>query len=304
MTEVTRPSAAHVHKLFEFRCSLMSGTGNFVTKCNGRPGCYILLQKFPSAGGSGTIIPHMASPQMPRSRHILVVDDDNEIRSLVAQFLNRHGFRVETVADGTALMERFEAGQFDLVVLDLMLPGEDGLSLCRRLRADSDIPIIMLTAVGEPTDRIVGLEMGADDYMPKPFNPRELLARIRAVLRRSDDRAARARYDKAGGELLKFLGWRFNLFKRELQRPDGVLVPLTAGEFDLLAVLLENPRRVMNRDQLLDQTRGREASPFDRSIDVQISRLRRKIERDPKEPALIKTVRGGGYVLSCEVTRE
>ena len=236
---------------------------------------------------------------MSRSPHILVVDDDREIRSLVSQFLKKHGYRVSDAADGKSMMQHLEAGRFDLIVLDLMLPGEDGLSLCRRVRATSSLPIIMLTAMGEETDRIVGLEMGADDYLPKPFNPRELLARIKAVLRRaniieSDDG------DLAKGAL-SFDGWRIDLTKRELRAPDGALVALTAGEFDLLSVLVERAGRVLSRDQLLDLTRGREAVPFDRSIDVQISRLRRKIEQDAKNPKVIKTVRGGGYTLASKV---
>lgn len=238
---------------------------------------------------------------MSRSPHILVVDDDREIRSLVAQFLKKHGYRVSDAADGRAMMELLEAGRFDLIVLDLMLPGEDGLSLCRRVRAGSNLPIIMLTAMGEETDRIVGLEMGADDYLPKPFNPRELLARIKAVLRRAgmpDDDS-----DEAADCVLTFDAWRIDLTKRELRDPDGVLVPLTAGEFDLLSVLVERAGRVLSRDQLLDLTRGREAAPFDRSVDVQISRLRRKIEVDPKDPKVIKTVRGGGYILASGVVR-
>ena len=238
---------------------------------------------------------------MSRSPHILVVDDDREIRSLVAQFLKKHGYRVSDAADGRAMMQLLEAGRFDLIVLDLMLPGEDGLSLCRRVRATSSLPIIMLTAVSEETDRIVGLEMGADDYLPKPFNPRELLARIKAVLRRSglpDDDAG----DAVDG-ILTFDEWRIDQTKRELRDPSGAVVPLTAGEFDLLSVLAERAGRVLSRDQLLDLTRGREAAPFDRSIDVQISRLRRKIEVDPKHPKVIKTVRGGGYILASGVAR-
>ena len=238
---------------------------------------------------------------MPKTPHIMVVDDDREIRSLVSQFLRKHGFRVTDAADGREMMEALDGGRFDLVVLDLMLPGEDGLSLCRRVRAGSSLPIIMLTAMGEETDRIVGLEMGADDYLPKPFNPRELLARIRAVLRRSGGEVAEA--DSEAGGIRSFGGWSLDLAKRELRAPDGTLVPLTAGEYDLLAVIVERPGRVLSRDQLLDLTRGRDAAPFDRSIDVQISRLRRKLEPDPREPQIIKTVRGGGYVLACEVTR-
>jgi two-component system OmpR family response regulator len=239
---------------------------------------------------------------MAKTPHILVVDDDREIRSLVAQLLRKHGFRVTDAADGREMMQALDGGRFDLAVLDLMLPGEDGLSLCRRVRAGSALPIIMLTAMGEETDRIVGLEMGADDYLPKPFNPRELLARIRAVLRRSSGEAPEPA-EAAGGGLRVFEGWSLDLAKRELRAPDGTLVPLTAGEYDLLAAIVERPGKVLSRDQLLDLTRGRDAAPFDRSVDVQISRLRRKLEPDPKEPLIIKTVRGGGYVFTCEVTR-
>ena len=237
---------------------------------------------------------------MLKTPHILVVDDDREIRSLVSQLLRKHDFRVTDAADGREMFQILETGRFDLVVLDLMLPGEDGLSLCRRIRAGSSLPIIMLTAMGEETDRIVGLEMGADDYLPKPFNPRELLARIRAVLRRSGGEPADP--SPEGGVVREFEGWSLDLAKRELRAPDGTLVPLTAGEFDLLAAIVERPGRVLSRDQLLDLTRGRDAAPFDRSVDVQISRLRRKLEADPKDPQMIKTVRGGGYVLACEVT--
>jgi two-component system OmpR family response regulator len=229
---------------------------------------------------------------------VLIVDDDHEIRDLVARFLRKHGLRVETAADGRAMMRVLEAGRFDLVVLDLMLPGEDGLSLCRQLRATSSLPVIMLTAVAEDTDRIIGLEIGADDYVTKPFNPRELLARIKAVLRR----AAGAGREIPSGTLT-FAGWRLDAAQRELRDPEGVLVPLTSGEFDLLAAFVERPERVLSRDQLLDLTRGRDAVPFDRSVDVQLSRLRRKIEADPQNPKLIKTVRGGGYMLAHAVRR-
>lgn len=237
---------------------------------------------------------------MAREPHILVVDDDQEIRNLVAQFLKRHGFRVDTAADGGAMFRMLEAGRFDLVVLDLMLPGEDGLSLCRRLRGESNLPVIMLTAMGEEADRIVGLEMGADDYLPKPFSPRELLARIRSVLRR----ASLAPGDPVGGteSVFEFSGFVVDLARRELYRPGGALLPLTDGEFDLLTAFVAHPRRILDRDQLLDLTKGRAAIPFDRSVDVQLSRLRRKIEDDPKNPELIKTVRGGGYIFTSAVT--
>jgi len=232
------------------------------------------------------------------SPHILVVDDDREIRDLTARFLRKHGFRVDDAANGKEMDSHLTDGSFDLIVLDLMMPGEDGLSICRRLRADTAIPIIMLTALGEETDRIVGLEMGADDYLPKPFNPRELLARIKAVLRRGGDFRSPL---PASGRQLIFENWTLDLAKRELRDPAGALVSLTAGEFDLLVSLAERPQRVLSRDALLDLTRGREAGAFDRPVDVQLSRLRRKIEADPKEPTLIKTVRGGGYMFTATV---
>ncbi len=238
---------------------------------------------------------------MQRTPHILIVDDDAEIRDLVARFLRKHEIRVETAADGRAMSKLMERARFDLVVLDLMLPGEDGLSLCRRLRVETTVPVIMLTALGEETDRIIGLEMGADDYLAKPFNPRELLARIRAVLRRTGSVARPI--DEEQGQTLEFEGWKLNLAKRELREPAGALVALTAGEFDLLVAFAERPKRVLNRDQLLDLTKGRAAAAFDRAIDVQLSRLRRKIETDPKDPSLIKTVRGGGYIFTADVVR-
>ncbi len=241
---------------------------------------------------------------MDRTPHLLVVDDDREIRSLVAQFLTKHGYRVTGVRDGAEMMRTLDGARVDLIVLDLMLPGEDGLSLCRRLRATpqtAQTPVIMLTAMGEETDRIVGLEMGADDYLAKPFSPRELLARIKAVLRRVSAPPV-AGAPAAAGTVLRFEGWSLDLTKRELRSPDGVLVQLSAGEYDLLVAFVEHPQRVLTRDQLLDLARGRSAVPFDRSIDVQVSRLRRKIEPDPAEPTLIKTVRGGGYLFTPTVS--
>ena len=238
---------------------------------------------------------------MAASPHILIVDDDREIRDLTGRYLRKHGFRVDGAPDAKAMDRLLRDGRFDLVVLDLMLPGEDGLSICRRLRASTRIPILMLTAVAEDTDRIIGLEIGADDYLTKPFNPRELLARIRAVLRRSEGQGPAA--DPVEG-IMTFAGWRLDPARRELRDPDGVLVELTAGEFGLLAALVERPRRVLSRDRLLDLTRGRDAQPFDRSIDVQVSRLRRKIEADPKNPELIKTVRSGGYIFTLPVVRK
>jgi two-component system, OmpR family, response regulator len=238
--------------------------------------------------------------EMMPTPHLLIVDDDRAIRDLLTKFFVQHGYRVSVAADGRAMQQVLAAGRIDLIVLDIMLPGEDGLSLCRRLRADSTIPIIMLTAKAEDTDRIVGLEMGADDYLPKDFNPRELLSRVRAVLRRSANPPAKEL--PTASQVLEFHGWRIVLARRQLFSPAGALVPLKSGEYDLLLALVERPQRVLTRDQLLDIARGRSANVFDRSIDVQISRLRRKIEADPKEPAFIKTVRSGGYVFSAVVT--
>jgi two-component system OmpR family response regulator len=233
------------------------------------------------------------------SLHLLVVDDDRQLRDLLTRFLGKHGYRVTTARDGQEMRQALENWRIDLVILDLMLPGDDGLTLCRELRAESRMPIIMLTAMGEETDRIVGIEMGADDYLPKPFNPRELLARIKAVLRRTQEASLQA---PAGGDVtLRFAGWRLDRVQRKLESPDGVVVELSGGEFNLLLAFVEHPRRVLSRDQLLDLSRGRAAVPFDRSVDVQVGRLRRKIETDPKDPQLIKTVRGGGYLFTAAV---
>ncbi len=234
-----------------------------------------------------------------RPAHILVVDDDREICSLVSQILVRQSFRVSTARDGTEMFRVLSANRIDLVVLDLMLPGEDGLSLCRRLRAESPVPVIMLTAMGEEIDRIIGLEMGADDYLAKPFNPRELLARMRAVLRRTN--AAPAAETQPGGRVLLFAGWRLDIGRRELRREDGTVVTLSSGEFEMLLAFVEHPQRVLTRDLLLDLARGRIAVPFDRSVDIQVMRLRRKVEEDPRNPTLIKTVRSGGYIFTATV---
>ncbi len=234
--------------------------------------------------------------------HVLVVDDDREIRDLLGRFLTKHGYRVTAVPDGKEMRRAIADWRIDLVVLDLMLPGEDGLSLCRDLRAKSQVPVIMLTMMGEETDRIIGLEMGADDYLPKPFNPRELLARMKAVLRRAQ--CAPAVPVTARRTVLHFAGWKLDIGLRRLESPQGLIVDLSAGEFDLLVAFVEHPERVLNRDQLLDLTHGRAEAPFDRSIDMQISRLRRKIEADHTQPKLIKTVRGGGYILTEVVTQD
>ena len=240
-------------------------------------------------------------PRMEKAPHLLVIDDHREIRDLVARFMTKHGFRVTAAQDGKEMRKVLAESTVDLIVLDLMLPGEDGLSLCRDLRATSNIPVIMLTAMGEEMDRIIGLEMGADDYLPKPFNPRELLARVKAVLRRAQSLPDAAEPSDKGP--VRFAGWALDQAHRELQSPDGVVVPLSTGEFNLLTTFLRHPQRVLSRDQLLDLTRGRAAAPFDRSIDTQVSRLRRKLEDDPKEPTLIKTVWGGGYVFTAQVEK-
>ncbi len=241
-------------------------------------------------------------PDLTSNPHILVVDDHREIRDLLGRYLVKHGLRA-SVADSAAAARRILDGHaIDLVVLDIMMPGEDGLSLCRQLRANGGLPVILLTAMAEETDRVVGLEIGADDYVTKPFNPRELLARIKAVLRRTQSLPPQR--GGLAGTSLCFDRWRLMVDQRELIGPDGVAVPLSTGEFLLLSVLLARPKMVLSRDQLLDLTRGRDAQPFDRSIDNQISRLRRKIEADPKKPSLIKTVWGGGYMLAADVTAE
>lgn len=239
---------------------------------------------------------------MERTPHILVVDDDREIRDLLGRFLVKHGLRVSTAADGRGMHAALAGNAIDLIVLDVMMPGEDGLTLTRNLRGEKNpLPIIMLTAMGEDTDRIVGLEMGADDYMPKPFNPRELLARIKAVLRRFEGAGIAPPTSDDGGDVVTFAGWTFDLSARELTGPMGDNVVLSGGEFELLQAFVRHPTRVLSRDQLLDIARGRNAQPFDRAIDVQVSRLRKKIELDPTKPAIIKTVRGGGYMFTPKV---
>ena len=226
-----------------------------------------------------------------------MVDDDGQILELVARFLKANGFTVHTARDGREMHARFSEHGADLIVLDLMLPGANGLELCRELRRTSSVPVVMLTAKGEEIDRIIGLEVGADDYLPKPFNPRELLARINAVLRRTTPSQMQAgRRPRSLG----FAGWTLDIMKRELTSPDGVVVDLSIGEYDLLVTFLEAPQRVLSRDYLLDAARNRTLEPFDRAIDVQVSRLRRKIG-DGGE--LIKTVRGAGYLFAADVER-
>jgi two-component system OmpR family response regulator len=234
--------------------------------------------------------------------HILIVDDHRDIRDLLARYLTKHGYRVSTAEGSAAARRLLDKGAVELVVLDIMMPGEDGLSLCRDLRATSEVPVILLTAMAEETDRVIGLEIGPDDYVTKPFNPRELLARIKAVLRRTN-RLPRQR-DAIDAERIRFDRWTLEVAQRELIDGDGIATPLSTAEFQLLSALLRHPKMVLSRDQLLDLTRGRAAAVFDRSIDNQISRLRRKIEADPKNPTLIKTVWGGGYMLATEVRRQ
>jgi two-component system OmpR family response regulator len=234
--------------------------------------------------------------------HILIVDDDAEIRSLLGQYLVKNGLRATAVADGRAMWQALDAGRIDLVVLDLMLPGDDGLTLCRNLRAKSDVPVIMLTARGEETDRIVGLEMGADDYLAKPFSARELLARIKAILRRARSLPDNLQPDSA--RRLRFGEWVLDTAQRQLVSAAGVVTALSGAEYRLLRIFLGHPNRVLNRDQLVDLTQGKEADPLDRSIDVQVSRLRHRLGDDPRDPRLIKTVRGEGYVLAADVAAE
>lgn len=237
---------------------------------------------------------------MVQSPHIAIVDDHGDIRQLVAKYLAKHGCRVSAADSAAALRHMLQRNAFDLIVLDIMMPGEDGLSVCRELRSTTNMPIILLTAVAEETDRIVGLEMGADDYVAKPFNPRELLARIKAVLRRVNTLPPRQVGRR--GKTVRFDHWTLDVGRRELSSNDGVAVPLSTAEFRLLSVFIDRPGIVLTREQLLDLTVGRAAEVFDRSIDNQVSRLRRKIEADPRNPMLIKTHWGGGYSFDVEVS--
>jgi len=238
---------------------------------------------------------------MDRADHVLVVDDDAEIRKLLGEYLERNGFRVSLATDGAEMRRVLDRSRPDIVVLDLMLPGDSGLTLCRDLRVDSSLPVIMLTARAEEVDRIVGLEMGADDYLAKPFSPRELLARIKVILRRT--RSLPPNLQPQDDPLLHFAGWTLDTSRRELLSAAGDATAISGVEYKLLRVFLAHPNRVLSRDQLLDLTQGREADPLDRSIDVQVSRLRQRLGDDPRSPALIKTVRGEGYVLSVPVDK-
>ena len=231
--------------------------------------------------------------------HILVVDDHRDIRDAVTRYLEKNGLRAQSAKSAAEMDVALQAGRFDLVILDVMMPGEDGLSAARRLSAAGGPPVLMLSALGEETDRIVGLEVGADDYLPKPFNPRELLARVKAILRRSERRETMA--GTLGGRKLGFAGWVLDTDTRDLVHEDGRAATLTTAEFKLLTAFLERPRFVLSREQLLDITSGRSADVFDRTIDNQVSRLRRKIEDDPTHPKIIATIRAGGYSLAADV---
>jgi DNA-binding response OmpR family regulator len=236
---------------------------------------------------------------MPGEPHVLIVDDERDILDPLAAYLSKNGLRVSKARDAVAAREILAAHSIDIALIDIMMPGEDGLSLTAFIRATSKVPVILLTAKGEETDRIVGLELGADDYVTKPFSPRELAARIKAVLRRSSDDRVKA----PDAEAFAFGGWVFRTGERELIDSSGGVVPLSTGEYNLLLALVTHPKRVLTRDQLLDLSQHRELGAFERSIDNHISRLRRKLEGDPSHPKLIKTVWGGGYTLAAEVRR-
>jgi len=238
------------------------------------------------------------------AERLLVVDDEEDIRELLDTYLTGYGFEVRTVASGAQMRAALQEAPCDLVLLDLGLPGEDGLTLARELRADPGIGIIIVTGRGQPVDRIIGLEVGADDYVAKPFELRELVARVRSVLRRMHAAAPAAAGDAASDGRLSFDGWRIDLAARSLHRPDDAPVSLTTGEFDLLAAFVRHPNKALSRDELMDMIHRREAGPYDRSIDVQVGRLRRKIERDPSSPELIKSVRGIGYIFAPRVCQE
>lgn len=235
---------------------------------------------------------------MDTSPHILVVDDHDDIRDALKKYLVRNGLRVSVADGGRAMRQVLKSAAIDLVVLDIMMPGEDGLTLCRQIRETVNLPVILLTAMAEETDRIIGLEIGADDYLTKPFNPRELLARIKAVLRRAGGPAAG---NEATAPSYRFDRWTLDVDRREISAGDGIAVSLSTAEFRLLHVLLQRPRMVLSREQLLDLTSGRGARVFDRSIDNMISKLRKKIEIDPKSPVIIQTEWGGGYRLAVDV---
>ncbi|WP_020593880.1 response regulator [Kiloniella laminariae] len=241
---------------------------------------------------------------MEKVKHLLIVDDDAEIRELLTGFLTQRGYRVSVAGSGSEMRRELSRWSVDLIILDIMLPGEDGLTLCRSIRESSTVPIIMLTAVTGDADRIVGLEVGADDYLEKPFNPRELLARMKAIFRRVSGGTNDSEEEPCSSvknRQFKFAGWQLHEGKREVRSPEKFIVHLSSGEFALLVAFLERPQTVLTRDDLINATRGVEAIAFDRSIDIQISRLRKKLEVDSDKPNLIKTVRGQGYIFTEQV---
>ena len=233
--------------------------------------------------------------------HILVVEDEPTVRSFIEEYLGSQGYRMSGAKDGTGMRHALAKRDVDLIILDLMLPGEDGLELAREIRSESNVPIIMVTGRADTVDRVVGLEMGADDYIPKPFEARELLARVRSVLRRSQRANSRSDEPTTRQNMVAFAGWRLDLGRRQLSGPGGEEVRLTSAEFDLLVAFVNNPDKVLSRDRLLDLVYGREMFPFERSIDVLVMRLRGKIEVDRANPLFIKTIRGAGYVFTPEV---
>lgn len=253
------------------------------------------------AYGAGIAPAALLTTMAEHMKRVLVIDDDPAIRDMLDRYLSKQGYLVNTAADSAAMNRLMVEYSFDLVILDLMLAGEDGLVLARRIRDGSDLPIIMLTAKGDEIDRIIGLEMGADDYLPKPFNPRELLARMKSVLRRTDAMQAGKANGSPAGDVARFAGWALDAAQREVRSASNQRIELTSGEFDLLCAFVAHPRRTLSREQLLDYAHGGKRFPFDRSIDIQVMRLRRKIEDDPKNPAIIKTVHGAGYIFTPKV---
>jgi two-component system OmpR family response regulator len=243
----------------------------------------------------------MAPDLLTPEAHVLVVEDDGEMRNLIAKFLRQNGYRATGARDGREMWETLANAAVDLILLDVMLPGQSGLDLTRALRAKSQVPIIMVTARGDETDRVLGLELGADDYIPKPFSRPELLARIRAVLRRAQGNDQRA--SGLVADRLLFAGWALDTRRRELTAPDGVAVDLSGGEYDLLLAFCEHAQRVLSRDQLLDLARNRVSDALDRTVDVMVSRLRRKMEPTEESPTIIKTIRGAGYMFVPAVAR-
>lgn len=237
---------------------------------------------------------------MTKGKQILIVDDDQEIRELLQEYMARAGFDVITAAEGRAMYSQLEHNQPDLIILDVMMPGDDGFSLCQQIRRSSQVPIIMLTAASDEADRVIGLELGADDYIAKPFSPRELMARIKALLRRAEFRQP----VKESGRRIRFADWSLDTLSQQLVNDDGSQMDLTGSDFILLSLFLQHPGQVLDRDTISDATRGRETLPMERGIDVQISRLRQKLGDNGKSPRIIKTIRGSGYMLIAEVSHE